>query len=179
MFLFIRLCVKFFFCLDVRPFFLFLFQSRSRLFFLSFLIFFLFLSITFTINKLCSLACAELYAVTFSYISLSRMCVFDHCLQLLIAALYSSIPLNSIEYFVLFLSSRGNQRKKFSKFDGNWLLQANAFTREKIGVCKFQSKCIHKTHGDNDEKEGEETQKKPPKMYDMNASNVYLTRTYY
>lgn len=38
----------------------------------------------------------------------------------------------------------------------------------------------HIAHGDNDEVEdGGDTNKKSPKMYDMNASNVYLTRTYY
>lgn len=60
----------------------------------------------------------------------------------------------------------------------------NHIYQRKFGLGNFQSKCIHKTHVDNEnEEEGTHPhtfkKKAPPKMYDMNASNVYLTRTYY
>lgn len=88
----------------------------------------------------------------------------------------TSIPLNSIE------SAFGHA--KFANVYGNRMLQVNNNHNHerKFGVCgKFRSKCIHRTHGhyENEEEDDDDDTKKPTKMYDMNTSNVYLTRTYY
>lgn len=78
-------------------------------------------------------------------------------------------------------------KQKSVLVDGYWTLEVNDnhIYQRNFGLGNFQSKCIHKTHVDNEnEEEGTHphtfTKKNtPPKMYDTNASNVYLTRTYY